>query len=244
MFILIDSTSLLSHLIVWNTWPSASPSPASPAARSACRPRPHTAGLRSESPGSPAHAQPGPPASPRCPDSSSVSLSLYPGSPAGKPSVASVPAALKRSGWSAHATERSGPVLTEGDIRLVMCEFIVEVWTLTCLYFSNVSNACICFTGTVNAVLESSEKALILCSFRPGKNIISRNTSNNQVQPTRGKYSSCSNVLKQKTKSYQLTLWETMTSDPAVEEKHEKRFSLRGSVKSDATLQSNTDTLV
>lgn len=106
---------MISHLIVLNTWPSASPPPASPAALSACRPRPHTAELRSESPGSPAHVRPGPPSFPRRPDSSSVPLSLYPGSPAGKPSVASAPAARRRSGRSVRATERSGPVLKEGN---------------------------------------------------------------------------------------------------------------------------------
>lgn len=115
----------MPHLIILNTWPSASPSPASPAARSACRPHPHMAELRSESPGSPAHARPGPPASPRCPDSSAVSPSPYPGSPAGKPSVASIPAALRRSGWSVRATERCGPVL-KGDIRLVMCAVLYK----------------------------------------------------------------------------------------------------------------------
>lgn len=104
-----------SHLWVWNIWPSASPWPESPAALSACRPRPRTAVPRSASPGSPVPVPPGPPSSPRRPESSWAFLFLCRECPAGRPSAASGPAARRHSVWSALATKRFCPVLNKVD---------------------------------------------------------------------------------------------------------------------------------
>lgn len=109
----VFSKDFISHLRVVSIWTSVSPSPQSPAALLACHPHPHTAEPHSVSPDSLIPARPGPPWSPRCLYSSSVPLFLCPGSPAGKPSAASAPAAQRHSGWSARATERSCPVLTK-----------------------------------------------------------------------------------------------------------------------------------